>query len=91
MSKLGLYGRQEESDIIRNNLNDLVKTGNNKLLYISGVSGTGKTALATSILDAVNTENGIFAIGKFDQKLRDEVSCDVLYPLKIWMIVVLTK
>ncbi|CAJ1926147.1 unnamed protein product [Cylindrotheca closterium] len=72
MSQLGLYGRQTETETIRNCLDDLVKTGKNKLLYISGVSGSGKTALAATVADVVDSERGIFAIGKFDQKLRDE-------------------
>ncbi|KAL3938554.1 MAG: hypothetical protein SGBAC_006555 [Bacillariaceae sp.] len=71
-SQLGLYGRQRETGKIRECLDDLVKTGKNKLVYISGVSGSGKTALAASVVDAVDDERGIFAIGKFDQKLRDE-------------------
>ncbi|CAJ1968113.1 unnamed protein product [Cylindrotheca closterium] len=72
MSQLGLYGRQKETRTIRKCLDDLVSTGKNKLVYISGLSGTGKTALAATVADSVVSKNGIFAMGKFDQKLRDE-------------------
>lgn len=71
MSELGLYGRQKETAVMKKCLDDLVETGKNKLVYISGLSGTGKTALAISIADTVAKKNGIFAMGKFDQKLRD--------------------
>ncbi|CAJ1947963.1 unnamed protein product [Cylindrotheca closterium] len=72
ISQLGLYGRQKETGTIRKCLEDLVITGKNKLVYISGLSGTGKTALAATVADSVIKKNGIFAMGKFDQKLRDE-------------------
>ncbi|CAJ1947961.1 unnamed protein product [Cylindrotheca closterium] len=72
MSQLGLYGRQKETGTIRKCLEDLMTTGENKLVYISGLSGTGKTALAATVADSVVMKNGIFAMGKFDQKLRDE-------------------
>ncbi|CAJ1970188.1 unnamed protein product, partial [Cylindrotheca closterium] len=72
MSQLGLYGRQKETKAIRKCLDDLVNTGNNKLVYISGISGTGKTALAATVADPIVKNNGIFDMGKFDQKLRDE-------------------
>lgn len=71
LSELGLYGRHKETEVMINCLDDLVTSGKNKLVYISGLSGTGKTALAVSIADAVAKKNGIFATGKFDQKLRD--------------------
>ncbi|KAL3936755.1 MAG: hypothetical protein SGBAC_007992, partial [Bacillariaceae sp.] len=72
ISQLGLYGRQKETRTIRKCLDDLETTGEKKLVYISGLSGTGKTALAATIADSVVEKNGIFAMGKFDQKLRDE-------------------
>ncbi|CAJ1937257.1 unnamed protein product [Cylindrotheca closterium] len=71
-SQLGFYGRQKETKAIQKCLDDLVNTGNNKLIYISGISGTGKTALAVTVADSVVKDSGIFATGKFDQKLCDE-------------------
>ncbi|CAJ1959582.1 unnamed protein product [Cylindrotheca closterium] len=72
MAQLGLFGRNKEIKTIRKCLDDLVATGQKKLLYISGLSGTGKTALAVTVADAVAKKKGIFSMGKFDQKLRGE-------------------
>ncbi|CAJ1958856.1 unnamed protein product [Cylindrotheca closterium] len=72
MAQLGLFGRNSEIKVIRKCLDDVVATGKNKLLCISGLSGTGKTALAATVANAVAKKKGIFSMGKFDQKLRGE-------------------
>jgi hypothetical protein len=43
-----------------------------QLVFVSGYSGTGKTALATAIERDVWKAGGIFMTGKFDLYLRDE-------------------
>jgi hypothetical protein len=45
--------------------------GSSELCVISGVSGTGKSALSYRLGDIIKAEGGIFLAGKFDQLMQD--------------------
>lgn len=71
-SALELVGRDKEMNLLETSLNRVVEApGSRELVFISGLSGTGKTALATSLEKSVK-ESGLFVTGKFDLYLRDE-------------------
>ena len=54
---------------------DFSSTNSSEVVFISGESGTGKTALAESIKGAVQRGEGIYISGKFDlQNLREPYS-----------------
>lgn len=78
-SSLGLHGRDKESDILKQCLERLVLVGrentdakSRELVFISGVSGTGKTSLASTMARTVKHHKGLYLTGKFDLYLRDE-------------------
>jgi ABC-type uncharacterized transport system ATPase subunit len=45
--------------------------GSSELCVISGVSGSGKSALSYSLGDIIKAEGGTFLVGKFDQLRQD--------------------
>jgi hypothetical protein len=86
-SSLGLVGRDKEIDVLKECLERLVLVGEEatatatgeddrasarELVFISGVSGTGKTALAKTLASQTKRHQGLYLTGKFDFYLRDE-------------------
>ena len=85
-SSLGLVGRDKETYALSECLERLVLVGEEatatgeddvkaiarELVFISGVSGTGKTALAKTLASQTKRHQGLYLTGKFDFYLRDE-------------------
>jgi predicted ATPase len=85
-SSLGLVGRDKETYALSECLERLVLVGEEatatgeddvkaiarELVFISGVSGTGKTALAQTLASQTKQHKGLYLTGKFDFYLRDE-------------------
>jgi predicted ATPase len=76
-SSLGLHGRDKEQEILNTCLENIAANDNyikrkRALVLIKGVSGTGKTALASSLMAPINRLKGLYIKGKFDLYLRDE-------------------
>lgn len=61
-----LYGREKETAYLNNLFNSSIK-GNKTTLFLSGYSGSGKSALIESLHKPVSNSKGHFIRGKFDQ------------------------
>src|SRR3990167_3308536 len=64
-----LYGREEQFDILRGKFNNVSK-GNSELVFVSGYSGIGKTALVKELYQPIAKHHGYYFSGKFDQLQR---------------------
>eukprot|EP00978_Attheya_sp_CCMP212_P013284 scaffold33393_cov41-Attheya_sp.AAC.1 len=87
-SSLGLVGRDKETVVLKECLERLLMAGEEatatetgeeyarasarELVFISGVSGTGKTTLAQTLASEMKRHKGLYLTGKFDFYLRDE-------------------
>ena len=65
-----LYGREKETNYLNNLFNSSVN-GKKTTLFLSGYSGSGKSALIESLHKPVSNRNGHFIRGKFDQISSD--------------------
>ncbi|EMJ95399.1 trifunctional serine/threonine-protein kinase/ATP-binding protein/SpoIIE family protein phosphatase [Leptospira alstonii] len=61
-----LYGRDKEKSVLESSLQKVFR-GDTDLVFITGDSGSGKTALAKSFLKSVSERGGVAVQGKFDQ------------------------
>jgi predicted ATPase len=74
-SSLGLHGRDKEKETLNTCLEKVTAKDDNikrALVLIKGFSGTGKTALASSLIVPIQRRKGLYVKGKFDLYLRDE-------------------
>ena len=72
-AQLGLHGRQEEVNQLNEAYDKLESTVIKRhLMLIAGESGTGKTKLATTLMEKTKKANGLFIRGKFDLKQRNQ-------------------
>ena len=94
---VGLVGREEECNTLKACLKRINQPENNQreLVLLSGASGTGKTALATTIKEPATRIGGAFVSGKYDIVFRDSQPysgvalacnelCKVILPNKAW-------
>ncbi|MDJ0726810.1 MAG: AAA family ATPase, partial [Prochloraceae cyanobacterium] len=65
-----LYGREKEIDLILAAF-ARVKQNQSEIIFISGYSGIGKTALVKEIYQVITESKGYFIEGKFDQFKKD--------------------
>ena len=65
------YGRDSEIKVLLDTFEEVVD-GNSALIFISGLSGMGKTSIVQEIYPYILHRNGYFIQGKFDQ-----VNCDI--------------
>ncbi|MBD2480857.1 AAA family ATPase [Planktothrix sp. FACHB-1365] len=65
-----LYGREHHLQTLLKAF-ERVSQGNRELIWISGYSGVGKSALVREIHKPVTAKRGIFISGKFDQYKRN--------------------
>lgn len=61
-----LFGRTKEIDFINQLFKDCA-SGGKHTLFVSGYSGSGKSALVEELREPVSAKNGFFIKGKFDQ------------------------
>lgn len=66
----GFYGREKEISDLKG-LFDRIKLGNKGVVFVSGSSGVGKTALINELLSYVSIGGGRFISGKFDRLKKD--------------------
>ncbi|MFW5829258.1 MAG: AAA family ATPase [Planctomycetota bacterium] len=66
-----LYGRQREMQALRESF-FAISRGEGRVVLVPGHSGSGKTALVTSLDDHIQEKHGWFAKGKFNQYQADE-------------------
>ncbi|MGN7477507.1 ATP-binding protein [Solibacillus silvestris] len=77
-----LYGRETEQFILQKAYNN-AKKGNKEIVFINGISGSGKSALAKSVMAYAAQDKGYFLEGKFDQ-LQEQYSFQpIIEPLRI--------
>jgi predicted ATPase len=68
-----LYGREEDTRKLEKAYRRCISMDSPlELVMITGPSGTGKTALARTLLPMAETKGGFFISGKFDQLERNE-------------------
>ncbi len=65
-----LYGLEDEIDFLIGEFEEVNK-GKNKLIFIAGYSGIGKTSLVREIHRPIALRKGFFISGKFDQLQKD--------------------
>jgi PAS domain S-box-containing protein len=66
-----LYGREAQVRDLVDAFEQVVKTGNSRLVLVSGYAGIGKSAVVNELQREVVAPRGFFASGKFDQYKRD--------------------
>jgi predicted ATPase len=71
-ASLGLYGRSQEIEKLKETFDCSVKSQSRQLLLITGESGSGKSSLALELEKTVQRASGFFIRGKFDLEQRDE-------------------
>jgi predicted ATPase len=74
-----LYGRETELQLLQNAYQRTL-LGRNELVFVSGVSGIGKTQLLHEFQKTVHTGKGLFIWGKFDQ-FRQDTPFDAIHQL----------
>ncbi len=65
-----LYGRQKEISLLMETFEE-VSDGKGRVMFVSGYSGVGKTALVNEIHKPITEKSGFFIKGKFDQYNRN--------------------
>lgn len=65
-----LYGREKEKKELLESIEN-IKSGNREILFITGYSGVGKSALINEVHKSISKNNGYFITGKFDQYQKD--------------------
>lgn len=66
-----LYGREQEVEALVGAFQRVVATGTPELVLVSGYSGIGKSAVVHELHKVLVPPRGLFAVGKFDQYMRD--------------------
>ncbi len=61
-----LYGREDDLSVLLKSYHD-VKTGSAALVFVTGLSGMGKSALVNEVKKFVDQDKGFFIHGKYDQ------------------------
>lgn len=67
---IGFYGRQREISALARSF-ELASNGRKQAAFISGMPGIGKSALMTTLRQAVSNKHGFLIVGKFDQYKRN--------------------
>jgi len=85
-----LYGREIELARLMSAF-DRVSVGGSELVLISGLSGTGKTALVYEVHKPITEKKGFFISGKFDQLQRGDPYSAFVKALDEFCIYLLTE
>jgi len=70
-----LYGRETELTVLNNILNK-VKNGEKEIVFLQGVSGSGKSSIARALSQNIIVNKGFFLESKFDQLKQQQHSLD---------------
>ncbi|GAA4878504.1 AAA family ATPase [Paenibacillus vulneris] len=65
-----IYGRDNELQDIRNAYHRVI-LGSKEIVFVSGLSGVGKSFLIQEFQKSIQKEDGLFVLGKFEQFKRD--------------------
>ncbi|TGM97832.1 trifunctional serine/threonine-protein kinase/ATP-binding protein/SpoIIE family protein phosphatase [Leptospira yasudae] len=85
-----LYGRDREKAVLESSL-DKVFRGETGLVFITGESGSGKSALARSFLKSISERGGIVVQGKFDQYETSVAFGGLIHSLRDLVSIFLSK
>jgi len=66
-----LYGRARDVETLLASFDRIIKSGAPELVFVSGYSGIGKSAVVNELHKPLVALRGLFASGKFDQYKRD--------------------
>ena len=72
-----LYGRERETHTLLAAYDQIVRTGQRRMVLVSGYSGSGKSSLVAELHRAMVQSSALFLSGKFDQYKRD-IPSDIL-------------
>ncbi|MEG0470865.1 MAG: AAA family ATPase, partial [Solibacillus sp.] len=75
-----LYGRKTEQDLLSQAFHK-VQNGKKEIVFIQGLSGSGKSAIAKSLLQDTLLAKGYFLEGKFDQLQEQHTIQPIIEPL----------
>ncbi|CAI8791445.1 AAA family ATPase [Methylocaldum szegediense] len=85
-----MVGRQAESELIRRQYDEVVR-GNFRSVFISGLSGIGKTRLIQELQKPLVQNRGYFTSGKFDQYQKNIPYSSLIQALRNLMRIFLTE
>jgi Cdc6-like AAA superfamily ATPase len=72
LERLVMVGKDAADSTTKTGEDDDARASARELVFISGVSGTGKTTLAQTLASETKRHKGLYLTGKFDFYLRDE-------------------
>jgi len=85
-----MVGRQAESQLIQQQYNEVI-SGNFRSVFISGLSGIGKTRLIQELQKPLVKNRGYFTAGKFDQYQKNIPYSSLIQALRNLMRIFLTE
>ncbi|MGZ5050734.1 MAG: ATP-binding sensor histidine kinase [Methylobacter sp.] len=85
-----MVGREEETRLIQRQYNEVI-TGNFRSMFISGLSGIGKTRLIQELQKPLVKNRGYFTSGKFDQYQKNIPYSSLIQALRNLMRIFLTE
>ena len=85
-----LYGRDQESNLLAKMMQHTLN-GNQQTVFISGQSGSGKTALVRHLKNKSMGNKALFLEGKFDQLPKNIPYAPITQALKTWVRVIISK
>jgi predicted ATPase/serine phosphatase RsbU (regulator of sigma subunit)/tRNA A-37 threonylcarbamoyl transferase component Bud32 len=86
-----LYGRENELSILLNSIAETKSIGENKLVFLSGRSGFGKSLLLRELQKNLLSDKGYFLLGKYDSKTIDHPYSGILIALRSLITQILTE
>ncbi|HXA02245.1 MAG TPA: AAA family ATPase [Cytophagaceae bacterium] len=86
-----IYGREKEINSLLDSYEEMVKTGTPQLIFVSGYSGIGKTALVNELHKPIVRGKGFFISGKFDQYKRDIPYSTIVEAFKELVSIILSE
>ncbi|WP_078125790.1 trifunctional serine/threonine-protein kinase/ATP-binding protein/SpoIIE family protein phosphatase [Leptospira alexanderi] len=85
-----LHGRDKEKAVLESSFNKVLR-GDTELVFITGDSGSGKSALAKFFLKSISERGGIVIQGKFDQYERSIPFGGLIHSLRELVPTLLSK
>lgn len=76
-----LYGRETELTILKNIVNK-VKNGSKEIVFLQGVSGSGKSSIARALSQNIIVSKGFFLESKFEQLKQQHSLAPIVAPFR---------